>query len=37
MGEFAQDVKYALRALRRSPGFALVVVLGWRPLASSRG
>jgi predicted permease len=27
MSEFAQDLKYAVRALRRSPGFALVVVL----------
>jgi predicted permease len=27
MSEFAQDLKYALRALRRSPGFTLVVVL----------
>jgi predicted permease len=27
MSEFAQDLRYALRALRHSPGFALVVVL----------
>jgi predicted permease len=27
MSEFVQDLRYALRALRRSPGFALVVVL----------
>jgi predicted permease len=27
MAEFVQDLKYAVRALRRSPGFAVVVVL----------
>ncbi len=27
MAEFAQDLRYALRALRRSPGFTLVVIL----------
>ncbi len=27
MGEFAQDFKYSVRALRRSPGFTLVVIL----------
>jgi predicted permease len=27
MSEFMQDLKYAVRALRRSPGFAVVVVL----------